>query len=128
MALFRNEILRSTRAIGAAWRPALIGVGLYLTAGLAALTGSGFLLASAYGVLGRALGAPVAGLILAAGLAALAAILVLSARLVKTENRSKPLVAADPATKAALPPAPDLATTAVFAAAFVLARRFPRIG
>ncbi len=127
MALLRQAISQSRQSVRAACRPTVIRVGLLLAAVLAALTGFGFLLAAIYGALAQAWGAPMAGLILAAGLVLLAAALVLAARLVKTGRMSEAPIAVNLVAETAVPPARDLATMAVFTAAFVLARRFPRV-
>ena len=125
IAALRQEVARSTAAVRAACRVALTKAGLGLAAGLAALAGSGFLLAAAYGALGRALGYSSAGLILGAVLVAVAAGLGFAARTLGP--RRQPAAAIEAALalpRTAAPSAPvDLAPMAVFTAAFVLARR-----
>ncbi len=135
MAALRQEVARSTVAVRAACRVALIKAGLVLTAGLAVLAGSGFLLAAVYGALSRTLGYASAGLILGTVLLAVAAALGFAARMIGSRRQSAAAIEAGlaipptaaPPTAAPPPAAPsapvDLAPMAVFTAAFVLARR-----
>lgn len=129
MALFRAALSRALQAMGNACQPVLIRAALYVAAGLAVLTGFGFALASIYGALGKVWGAPTAALILAVCLAVLAGLFVLSARVQKPGQMAEAPLASDKTAASSSPNAllaPDLAQTAVFTAAFVLARRFAR--
>lgn len=129
IAALRREVARSAAAVRVACHMALTKAGLVLAAGVAALAGSGFLLAAAYGALGRALGYPSAGLIMGTALLAVAAGLCFAARRIGPRPQPAAEVEADvtislTAPLTAAPSVPvDLAPMAAFTAAFVLARR-----
>jgi hypothetical protein len=110
--------IRQTRA---ALRPAITDAMLSLAAVLIGLTGTGFLLAAAFGALSRSLGPELSALILGMSLATASALVLMLVQLRRGARADALRRAEDAAAKE--PGLQGAGATAAFAAAFVLGRR-----